>query len=573
MTESAAVLLCDGRTVAAAEEERFSRVKHDGGLPYRAIRFVLEFAGLSIRDIDCVGVYWDPYKVKHRARFMLGLSVRNPKRFVEKARRGLSVWRGDHTTGQEAGWGSLFSIKKKLQHHFGFAPKKLVFLDHHRCHMASGLYASPFDSCAILIMDGAGEAACTTSGRGQGKRISKINEHLLPHSLGHFYSAVTGYLGFKMLDGEYKLMGLSPYGDPSGARWIRQNLLRSVAPGRYRLESDELDYHEALRGRFAGAFADHFGPPRPPEEGGEFNDRHRDIAASAQRAFEEVVLDMARELRRRTRTPDLVIAGGCGLNCVANGRILHEGIFERIYVPPVPHDAGGALGAAMGLYVASTGRRPDLLDHAQLGPSYGNGQIQSALKGCADVQAEELDEGALVGRAADWLAGGRVVGWMQGRMEYGPRALGNRSFLADPRSDSIRDVINQKIKKRELFRPFAPSVKAEKASDYFELDQPSPFMTIVVPVRQQARSSIPAVTHVDGTARPQTVDRAVNPRYWQLLDAFEQRTGVACLLNTSFNIQEPIVCTPEEALATFARSDIDALAIGDFWITRRGAPN
>jgi carbamoyltransferase len=491
---------------------------------------------------------------------------------VEKARRGLSVWRGEHTTGQEGGWGSLFSIKRKLQHHFGFAPKKLVFLDHHRCHMASGLYASHFDSCAILIMDGAGEAACTTSGQGQGARITKINEHLLPHSLGHFYSAVTGYLGFKMLDGEYKLMGLSPYGDPSGASWIRRNLLRSVGPGQYRFESDGLDYHEALRGRFTGAFADHFGPPRP-REGGEFNDRHRDIAASAQRAFEEVVLDMARELRRRTRMPDLVIAGGCGLNCVANGRILREGIFERIYVPPVPHDAGGALGAAMALYVASTGRRPDLLDHAQFGPSYGHGQIRSALAACADVQAEELDEGALVGRAAEWLAGGRVIGWIQGRMEFGPRALGNRSFLADPRSDSIRDVINQKIKKRELFRPFAPSVKAEKASDYFEINQHSPFMTIVVPVREQARSLIPAVTHVDGTARPQTVDRAVNPRYWQLLDAFEKRTGVACLLNTSFNIQEPIVCTPDEALATFARSDIDALAIGDFWITRRSAPN
>jgi carbamoyltransferase len=437
--------------------------------------------------------------------------------------------------------------------------------------MASGVYGSKFDTCAILIMDGAGEAACTTWARGREGQLTTIDEHLLPHSLGHFYSAVTGYLGFKMLDGEYKLMGLSPYGDPSGGGWIRQNLLRSVGPGRYRLESDGLDYHEALRGRFAGAFADHFGPPRPPEEGGEFNDRHRDIAASAQRAFESVVLDMARELRRRTRTADLVIAGGCGLNCVANGRILREGIFERTYVPPVPHDAGGALGAAMGLYVALTGKRPHSLDHAQLGPEYSNVQIQKALEQYADLHAEELDEGSLVRRTADWLAAGSVIGWIQGRMEYGPRALGNRSFLADPRSDSIRDVINQKIKKRELFRPFAPSVKAEKASNYFELDQDSPFMTIVVPVRQQARSLIPAVTHVDGTARPQTVDRAINQRYWKLLDAFEKRTGVACLLNTSFNIQEPIVCTPEEALATFARSDVDALAIGDFWITRRSA--
>jgi carbamoyltransferase len=277
---------------------------------------------------------------------------------------------------------------------------------------------------------------------------------------------------------------------------------------------------------------------------------------------------MVRELRRRTQTAYLVIAGGCGLNCVANGRILREGIFEHIYVPPVPHDAGGALGAAMGLYVALTGRRPDSLDHAQLGPSCDNGQIRTALEGHAGFRAEELDEGSLVGRTADWLAAGRVVGWIQGRMEYGPRALGNRSFLADPRSDSIRDVINQKIKKREQFTPFASSVKAEVASDYFELNQDSPFMTIVVPVKQKARGLIPAVTHVDGTARPQTVARATNPRYWKLLDAFEKWTGVACLLNTSFNIQEPIVCTPQEAFDTFARSDVDALAIGDFWITK-----
>jgi carbamoyltransferase len=571
MTESAAVLLCDGRIVAAAEEERFSRVKHDGGLPCKAIRFVLEFAGLTMREIDCVAVCWDPYKLKHRAKFMLRLAVRKPRRFGEKARRAVSVWRGEHTTGTDAGWGSLFFIKRRLRDHFGVAPKQVVFLDHHRCHMASALYGSYFDNCAILIMDGAGEAACTTWGQGRGKQITTIDEHLLPHSLGHFYSAVTGYLGFKMLDGEYKLMGLSPYGDPSGVAWLRQNMLRSPGRGRYHLNSDALDYHEALRGRFAGPFADHFGPPRPPGDRGEFNDRHRDVAASAQRAFEEVVLDMARELRRRTQTADLVIAGGCGLNCVANGRILREGIFERIYVPPVPHDAGGALGAAMGLHFVLTGRRPDSLDDAQLGPCYSNPQIRSAFEGQAGFRAEELDEELLVRRAADWLAAGRVVGWIQGRMEYGPRALGNRSFLADPRSDSIRDVINEKIKKREPFRPFAPSVKAEKASDYFELSSYSPFMTIVVPVTQQARSVIPAVTHIDGTARPQTVERSRNPRYWKLLDAFEKRTGVACLLNTSFNIQEPIVCTPQEAFATFARSDIDALAIGDFWITKRTA--
>jgi carbamoyltransferase len=515
-------------------------------------------------------VYWDPYKLGHRARWLTDLLVHEPRRFVEKARRAASVWRGDHTTGEDSGWGSLFQTRSKLKEHFGAAPRMVRFLDHHRCHMASCYYASHFEDAAILVMDGAGEAACTTWGHGRGLEMRVLDEHLLPHSLGHFYSAVTGYLGFKMLDGEYKLMGLSPYGDPSGARWLREHVLATTAPGHYALDTEALDYHRALRGDFAGAFAEHFGPPRPPSEMGDFDDRHRAVAASAQRAFEEVVLDMARVLRRLTGARRLAIAGGCGLNCVANGRVLREGIFEEVYVPPVPHDAGGALGAAMLLHAELTGMRPAAVDHAHFGPEYSEAQVGAAIAGRSDVVSERLDEAALVERAAEALARGEVLAWMQGRMEYGPRALGSRSFLADPRSDGIRDVINAKIKKRELFRPFAPSVKAEKAGEYFEIAQASPFMTIIVPVRGEARAKVPAVTHVDGTARPQTVEREVNPRYWKLLDAFERRTGVPVLLNTSFNIQEPIVCTPGEALATFARSGVDALVLGGHWVTRRG---
>lgn len=568
MTESSAVLMRDGRVVAAAEEERFVRVKHRGGFPYLAIAFVLAQEGLTLADVDHVAVYWDRWKLGRRVRAIVEPLLSDPALFLEKLRRAGTVWARDEAEGPNAGWMDLFRTATLLRRHLHSAPRQIHYLDHHACHMASCFYGSSFPQAAILVMDGAGEAACTTMAAGRGTAMDAIGQHFLPHSLGHFYSAVTGYLGFQMLDGEYKMMGLSPYGDPSAASWIRKQYLRTPESGRYALDYRVLDYHRALRGNFAGAFSSHFGPAREASEDAPFTDRHRDIAASAQRAFEEVVCDLARALRLRTGLDRLVIAGGCGLNCTANGRILREGIFDAIYVPPVPHDAGGALGAAMLLHARLTGRRPEPLLHAQFGPSIGETGLDIEADGL--LQTTRLDEDALISTAARALADGEVIAWAQGPMEYGPRALGNRSFLADPRSDGIRDVLNEKIKKRELFRPFAPSVKAEAASDYFELQQPSPFMTIVVPVRPEKRAVIPAVTHVDGTARPQTVDREVNRRYWKLLDRFEQLTGVPVLLNTSFNIQEPIVCSALDARATFTRSGVDALVLGDQWVTRGG---
>jgi carbamoyltransferase len=567
MTESAACLMRDGEVLAAAEEERFSRIKHDGGFPYASIAYVLGSQGLSLADVDHVAVYWNPYNLGFRLRWLTAMLLAHPAMFLEKLRRVGEVWRG--AAGDDSGWSTMFRTRQKLRDRFGVAPARVHFLDHHACHMASCFFASRFPESAILVMDGAGEAACTTWGAGRDGSFEKLDEHRLPHSLGHYYSAVTGYLGFKMLDGEYKLMGLSAYGGRGGIRWIRENFLRSVGPGRYALETPSLDYHRALRGTFRGAFVDHFGPPRAAGEHAAIEDRHLDVAGSVQGAFEEVVLDMAKELRRRTGLDRLSVAGGCGLNCVATGKILGQGIFEEVYVPPVPHDSGGSLGAAMLLYNQLTGARPDPIDHAHFGPEYGDAEIEAALAARDDTQWEKLDEGALVDRAAERLAAGDLLCWMQGRMEFGPRALGNRSFLADPRSEDVTERMNQKIKKREPFRPFAPSVKAEKASEYFEIGQPSPFMTIIVPVRPERRGSIPAVVHEDGSARPQTVERSANPRYWSLLDRFEARTGVPVLLNTSFNIQEPIVCTPEEAIATFARSGVDALAIGNFWVTHR----
>ncbi|MBL4850616.1 MAG: carbamoyltransferase [Planctomycetes bacterium] len=569
MTESAAVLLEDGVVTAAAEEERFSRVKHQSGIPYRAIEWALESRGLQLADLDQVALYWNPYDLAYRARFMAETALTSPGLFVERLRRSFTVLRGPEE-GQDAGWLSMFQLEARLRERFGEPLPPVVSYDHHTCHMASCFYPSPFEEAAILVMDGAGESACTTSGFGRGTALDVLDQHRLPHSLGHYYSAITGYLGFGMLDGEYKVMGLCPYGDPSeAATWIRSRFLISPRRGRYELVPGVLDYHRALRGHFPGAFAAHFGPAREP--GASLDQAHMDLAAGAQLAFEEVVLDMARALRERTGARNLVIAGGCGLNCVANGKLLAEGGFDQIYVPPVPHDAGGALGAALLAHVRSQGQRPDRIDHAQFGPDIDPAAVQAALAERSDLSSEALEPSALIQRSAETIAAGGIVAWVQGRTEFGPRALGNRSFLADPRRADVREQINVEVKQREPFRPFAPSIKAERADDYFELGQPSPFMTIVTPVRPERRCEIPAVTHVDGTARPQTVAREVNPRYWELLDRFEALTGVPLLLNTSFNIQEPIVCTPREALDTFARSKIAGMALGDHWVTRKAS--
>jgi carbamoyltransferase len=575
MTDAAAVLMRDGCVVAAAEEERFSRVKHQGGFPHRAIRAALAAEGIGVDGLDEVAVYWNPWKVGHRARELARTAVARPGLMATQLRRVERVWRGRSVAGADdapgGGWGGLFRLRAAFRAHFGRPPRRIRYLDHHASHAASAFFGSDFDEAALLVLDGSGEAACTTTGVGRGTAIQALDRHLVPHSLGHFYSAVTGYLGFPMLDGEYKVMGLSPYGDPAGAAWIRRHWLRSVGPGRYRLEPGVLDYHRALRGDFRGAFARHFGPPRAPDEGGPVDPVYADVAASAQRALEEVVLDVARELRRRTGLPRLAVAGGCALNCAALGKVLQEGIFDEVYVPPAPHDAGGALGAAMLRHAQRTGRRPRPVRDARLGPAIGGAEARAVLDGCPDATFQELPPEELARRAARRIADGGVVAWATGGMEFGPRALGARSFLASPLEEGNRDLLNEKIKKREPFRPFAPSVLAERAAEYFRLQQPAPFMSLIVPVRAGQQERIPAVTHVDGTARPQTVCRDSHPVYWLLIREFERITGVAAVLNTSFNIQEPIVCTAGDALRTFLRSGADALVLGGCWVERAGA--
>ena len=572
MGESAAAILKDGILIAAVEEERFTRIKHEGCFPIRSIDYCLTRAGISLSEIDHVAVYWQPFRMGVRARAVLKTALRHPSRFMRKmgsALQELTPAGGGESTASHGSWLELFFVRSLLEKHFGARKARVHYLDHHRCHMASALFASPFEEATILVIDGAGEEVSTTLAVGAGTDIRVLKTIPWPHSLGHFYSAMTGFLGFTMLDGEYKMMGLAPYNSPDYLKFIRRNILTTDAPGSYRLNDHLLDYHAALKRTFHPSFLDAFGSPRLSDED-PFTERHQKIACSTQAAFEEVVFDLALwAFKQGGKRTNVTIAGGCGLNCTANGRLLREGPFERIYVPPAPHDAGCALGAAL-LVHHELLRQPRQFEmtHAFYGPEYGEKDIDRALR-AQGIEARPIaDEEALLRRAVEALSSGQILGWFQGPMEFGPRALGSRSFLADPRNDSIRDTINAKIKKRELFRPFAPSVKEEAAADFFHISQRSPFMNLAVPVRAHQRDRIPAVTHIDGSARIQTVNRTDNPRYWNLLDHFEKKTGIPILLNTSFNIQEPIVCTPEQALITFAQSGVDALVIGNYFIDR-----
>lgn len=573
MLESSAALIEDGNIVAAVEEERFSRHKHEGCFPLRSIDFCLKERGITLADVDHIGIYWQPWRVKTRAKEVMATAIKNPGAFGRKLSRSIEAFSfsgSGKDIKSEGSWIELFYAKQILRKNFGNFKSKIHYLDHHNCHIAGAFFVSPFEDALILSYDGGGEEASTVIAVGEGNSFRVLRNRNWPNSLGHFYSAMTGFLGFQMLDGEYKMMGLAPYNTPDYAEFLRKEILITDQPGSYRLNSHILDYHQALKNRFGKKMIEVFGEPRGSDNE-PFTERHEKIASSAQAAFEEVALDLVRwGYDASGGKRNICITGGCGLNCTANHKILQETPFEKIYVPPAPHDAGCSLGAALLIYHDILGQpRKYHMDHAYYGPSYSDQAIANALSE-RGIRAEPVNEDALLERTATALADGKVIAWFQGRMEFGPRALGSRSFLADPRNESIRDTINEKIKKRELFRPFAPSVKEECAFDYFEIEQTSPFMNIVAKVRPEKRNDIPAVTHVDGTARIQTVKRNVNPRYWGLIDQFERKTGVPVLLNTSFNIQEPIVCSPEEAISTYLNSKVDMLAIGNYLIERNG---
>jgi carbamoyltransferase len=539
--DSACCLLQDGVLKAAAQQERFSRRKHDASTPKDAFRYCLRAADLSIRDVDCIAYYEDPTKKLGR-QLASDVSAQQLER----------LWRRAKLPELE--------IREVLGYE---GPIEVV--DHHQAHAASAFAFSGFDEAATLTVDGVGEWATTTYGIGRGAALELFEEVRFPDSLGLLYSTITNYLGFSVNDGEYKVMGLAPYGAPTLLDRLRR-LIESGPGGQYRLSLEYFDFERSDR-MFTDALAELLGGgPREPRE--PITPFHQDLARSLQALTEETLLEKVRYLFERTRVEALCLAGGVALNCVANGRIRREGPFADMFVQPAAGDAGGAVGAAALAHMKLTGRAMrSRMKSAALGPKYSNEDIAAFLSG--KVAADDFSgrEHALVESEAGHLAAGKVIGWFHGRMEFGPRALGSRSILADPRGATMRDEINARIKRREDFRPFAPCVLEERAAEHFDLTHPSPFMLETCPVRSPLL--LPAITHVDGSARVQTINRVTSPRVARLLDAFARRTGCPMLLNTSFNMKdEPIVCSPLDAFECFVRAGIDVLVLEDFVVDR-----
>ncbi len=561
--DAAAALVIDGELVNAVEEERLNRVKHSAGFPGLAARWCLEDARVAPEEIDHVAVSRDPGanllpKLLRAARTpslrFLGARARNAAR-VRNVRRELAAALG---VGES-------DLRARLHH-----------VEHHRAHCASAFFVSPFDEAAVLSVDGFGDFASTMLARGRDNALEVLERVLFPHSLGIFYTAVTQWLGFPGYGDEGKVMGLAPYGEPAYLEEMRRivrldGALFELDLGffTHHVRGVDMTWDQATPtlGRvFSPRLERLLGPARRP--GAPLEKRHEDIAASLQAMLEEAYLGTIRTLHARTGSRNLALAGGVALNAVANGLIRAETPFDELYVQPAAGDSGTAIGAAYWVWNQILGRpRGFVMRHAYTGPAFGDEAIAGSIR-AAGLGAERLADEALFPRAAGLVAAGKVVGWFQGRTEFGPRALGNRSIVADPRRGEMKDVLNARIKHREAFRPFAPSVLAEEAGAWYEDDYPSPFMVLVYKTRPEKRALIPAVNHVDDTGRVQTVERAVNPRYHRLIEEFARATGVPVVLNTSFNENEPIVCTPEEALACFGKTKMDALVLGNFLLER-----
>lgn len=577
--DSAAALIVDGRIVAAAQEERFTRNKFDANYPRKAIDYCLEEAGISLDQIDRVAFYDKPFlKFERLLETYLAYSPRGFTSF----RMALPLWLRE----------KLFLKSLLVDELKESAPdvdwnERLTFSEHHLSHAASAFYPSPFERALVLTMDGVGEWATTSAAIGQGTDLAIHKEIHFPHSLGLFYSAFTYYTGFRVNSGEYKLMGLAPYGTPRYASLIRDNLIDIKADGSFRLNLDYFNYCTGLTMTNARMDKLFEGPVRKSDE--PIEQKHMDIAASVQAVLEDAVLALARGLAAETGEPNLCLAGGVALNCVANGKLLREGLFENIWIQPAAGDAGGSLGAALVTAHLNSGEPRavspgiDAMHGSYLGPSFDDTAVSERLI-AAGARLKMLEHEAMLDCVAAALADGKAVGWFQGRMEFGPRALGNRSILGDPRSPTMQKILNLKVKYRESFRPFAPSVLRERVADWFDLDQDSPYMLLVAPVAKEhlremsaeeealfgidklnvARSSVPAVTHVNYSARIQTVHKETNPHYHALISRFEAIAGCPILVNTSFNIRsEPIVCTPEDAFHCFMGCELDMLVVGN----------
>ncbi len=561
MGNSSAALLKDGKVIAAVEEERLSRVKNDGSFPHLAISEVLSIANIALQDVNEIAIYWKPWRVLTRGlgtvKKLMGST--NSRKVVGHRISELFLDNEKNTNGS---WSDLFRVKKILRARHGNFKCKVRFWDHHYTHQVYGEAMKDWKEYASLSYDGGGEEYSTILSIVKNGKRQVVTRHKWPNSLGHFYSTFTGFLGFEMLEGEYKMMGLAPYGDPKYKNIILNKIIKLLPNGNYKLNTEFCDYHAALRGIFSSELIELLGDPR--KDGYEPTKKHIDIACSVQSAFEETLIHILQPVSIKfPEINKLVICGGCALNVTANGKLLTSSKFKEIIIPPAPNDAGCAIGAAL----CSDTNSPDFgsLRSAYQGRKYSNDDIQTAIEKGQGLNFDQVSDRDLIERTAEILASGKLVAWFQGRSEFGPRALGARSFLADPRDDGIRDEINEKIKKRELFRPFAPSVTEEKATDYFCLNQNSPYMNIVAKVLSE---DIPAVTHTDLTARVHTVSAQSNPKYYCLLKRFGEITNVPVLLNTSFNIQEPIVYSPDDAINTFLNSGVDFLVIENFIISK-----
>ncbi|HUI80267.1 MAG TPA: carbamoyltransferase [Bryobacteraceae bacterium] len=581
--DSAAALVEDGEIVAAAQEERFTRRKHDSSFPGNAARFCLSKAGGGLRNVDYVVFYEKPLpKFERLLETYIGFAPAGSASF----RTAFPLWIKQKLFQKQL-------LEKELRKIDGEWNGKLLFTEHHQSHAASAFFASPFEGAAILTMDGVGEWPTTSFAIGQGNELKTLREIHFPHSLGLLYSAFTYYTGFRVNSGEYKLMGLAPYGRPLYAKQITDHLIDVKPDGSFQLNMEYFNYCVGLtmtNRRFDKLFG---GPPRKPDVDA-ITQRHMDLAASVQAVLEDIVLKMSRSLAADSGMENLCLAGGVALNCVANGKLLRDGAFRRIWIQPASGDAGGAVGAALAVHHLhlKEPRRPDgvhdAMHGAYLGPEFSDEQIEQGLK-AVGAQFQRLCDDEMVRTCAAELAEGKAVGWFQGRMEFGPRALGARSILGDPRSPHMQRTLNLKVKYRESFRPFAPAVTREALSDWFEIETGSPYMLLVADVKKERcfpmnkeaqqlfgidklnvpRSEIPAVTHVDYSARIQTVSADTNPRFYNLLKAFERLTGCPVLVNTSFNVRgEPIVCTPEDAFRCFMGTEIDLLAVGNY-LTRK----
>lgn len=595
--DSAAALLRDGVIVAAAHEERFTRKKHDPGFPEQAVRYVLEEAGIELHDVQGIAFYDKPFlKFERLLETYHAFAPKGLRSFL----MSMPVWIKEKLfmrTMLQRGFASVLREDATLP--------PLYFPEHHLSHAASAFFPSPFEEAALLTVDGVGEWVTTSLGKGQGNSITSLREIHFPHSLGLLYSAFTAYCGFKVNSGEYKLMGLAPYGNPHSPRTeeiekkIREHLLDLREDGSYTLNMEYFPYATGLRMYDASRWEALFGIPPRTGESESLEQEYMDMALAIQRVTEDVVLRLARTAQKLTGSRNLCMAGGVALNCVANGKILEEKIFDHVWIQPASGDAGGALGAALALWhihlehtrIPATQR--DSMQGSYLGPAFDAGQIARACRRFHAPAHTFDDFSALCRQTSDLLAEGKVVGWFQGRMEYGPRALGNRSILGDPRNPEMQKRLNLKIKYREGFRPFAPAVLEEYSQQYFALEDTSPYMLIVAPVAEKLcrtlpedyhqlplwdrlywqRSDLPAITHVDLSARVQSVSRETNPRYWELIDTFRQRHGCPVVVNTSFNVRgEPVVCTPEDAYLCFMRTEMDYLVLGDSLLCKADQP-